>query len=280
MATTVPRKITIHTLGRMKQRGERIAMLTAYDYPTAKLLDAAGIDALLVGDSLGMVVLGYPTTLPVTMEDMIHHCKAVARGAARALLVGDLPFMAYQASREEAVRNAGRLLKEGNMEAVKLEGGREVADTVNAIVAAGIPVMGHLGLTPQAVHRMGGYRIQGRDPAAAERMQEDALILEKAGAFSLVLEGVPAELGREITAATSIPIIGIGAGPHCDGQVLVTHDMLGLFEDRSPSFVKRYAELAPTLRDAFARYRDEVRGGTFPGPEHSFTRGGPYPGNA
>ncbi len=271
---TAPRKITIHTLGRMRERGERIAMLTAYDYPTAKLLDAAGLDVLLVGDSLGMVVLGYPTTLPVTMEDMLHHCRAVARGASRALLVGDLPFMAYQPSREEAVRNAGRLLKEGQMEAVKLEGGREVAETVNAIVAAGIPVMGHLGLTPQAVHRMGGYRIQGRDAAAAERLKADALALEKVGAFSLVLEGIPAELAREITAASSIPTIGIGAGPHCDGQVLVTQDMLGLFEDLRPSFVKRYAELAPLLRAAFTRYRDEVRAGTFPGPEHSFTRNG------
>ena len=188
MATTTSRKITIHTLGRMKQRGERIAMLTAYDYPTAKLLDAAGLDALLVGDSLGMVVLGYPTTLPVTMEDMLHHCRAVARGASRALLVGDLPFMAYQASREDAVRNAGRLLKEGNMEAVKLEGGREVAEAVSAIVAAGIPMMGHLGLTPQAVHRMGGYRIQGRDAATAERLKADAQAIEKVGAFALVLE--------------------------------------------------------------------------------------------
>ena len=271
---TAPRKITIHTLGRMKQRGGRVAMLTAYDYPTAKLLDAAGLDVLLVGDSLGMVVLGYPTTLPVTMEDMIHHCKAVARGASRALLVGDLPFMAYQASREEAVRNAGRLLKEGSMEAVKLEGGREVADTVSAIVAAGIPVMGHLGLTPQAVHQMGGYRIQGRDAAAAERLKADAQALEKVGAFSLVLEGIPAELAGEITAASSIPTIGIGAGPHCDGQVLVTQDMLGLFEDLRPTFVKRYVELAPILHDAFTRYRDEVRAGTFPGPEHSFARDG------
>jgi 3-methyl-2-oxobutanoate hydroxymethyltransferase len=271
---TAPRKITLHTLGRMKQRGERIAMLTAYDYPTAKLLDAAGLDVLLVGDSLGMVVLGYPTTLPVTMEDMIHHCRAVARGASRAMLVGDLPFMAYQVSREEAVRNAGRLLKEGNMEAVKLEGGREVADTVSAIVAAGIPVMGHLGLTPQAVHRMGGYRVQGRDPAQAERLKEDAQILEKAGTFSIVLEGVPAELGREITAASSIPTIGIGAGPHCDGQVLVTQDMLGLFDDLSPSFVKRYADLAPVLLEAFSRYCEEVRVGTFPAPEHSFFREG------
>jgi 3-methyl-2-oxobutanoate hydroxymethyltransferase len=271
---TAPRKITLHTLGRMKQRGERIAMLTAYDYPTAKLLDAAGLDVLLVGDSVGMVVLGYPTTLPVTMEDMIHHCRAVARGASRAMLVGDLPFMAYQVSREEAVRNAGRLLKEGNMEAVKLEGGREVADTVSAIVAAGIPVMGHLGLTPQAVHRMGGYRVQGRDPAQAERLKEDAQILEKAGTFSIVLEGVPAELAREITAASSIPTIGIGAGPHCDGQVLVTQDMLGLFDDLSPSFVKRYADLAPVLLEAFSRYREEVRAGTFPAPEHSFTREG------
>lgn len=280
MTTTAPRKITIHTIGRMKQRGERIAVLTAYDYPTAKLLDEAGIDALLVGDSLGMVVLGYPTTLPVTMEDMIHHCSAVARGARRALLVGDLPFMAYQASREEAVRNAGRLLKEANMEAVKLEGGREVADSVNAIVAAGIPVMGHLGLTPQAVHRMGGYRVQGRDPAHAERLKADAQILEKAGAFSLVLEGVPAELAEEITAASSIPTIGIGAGPHCDGQVLVTQDMLGLFADLSPSFVKRYAELGPILYDAFTRYRNEVRAGAFPGPEHTFYRGGGPEGGA
>jgi 3-methyl-2-oxobutanoate hydroxymethyltransferase len=258
----------------MKQRGERIAMLTAYDYPTAKLLDAAGLDVLLVGDSVGMVVLGYPTTLPVTMEDMVHHCRAVARGASRAMLVGDLPFMAYQVSREEAVRNAGRLLKEGNMEAVKLEGGREVADTVSAIVAAGIPVMGHLGLTPQAVHRMGGFRVQGRDPAQAERLKEDAQILEKAGTFSIVLEGVPAELAREITQTCSIPTIGIGAGPHCDGQVLVTQDMLGLFEDLNPSFVKRYANLAPALREAFSRYREEVRAGTFPGPEHSFFREG------
>ncbi len=271
---TAPRKITIHTLTRMKQRGERIAMLTAYDYPTAKLLDAAGLEALLVGDSVGMVVLGYPTTLPVTMEDMIHHCRAVARGASRALLIGDLPFMAYQVSREEAVRNAGRLLKEGNMEAIKLEGGREVADTVAAIVAAGIPVMGNLGLTPQAVHRMGGYRVQGRDPGQAERLKEDAQILEKAGSFALVLEGVPAELAQEITAAASIPTIGIGAGPHCDGQVLVTQDLLGLFEDLSPSFVKRYADLAPVLREAFTRYRDEVRAGTFPGREHSFFRDG------
>ena len=271
---TAPRKITIHSLGRMKQRGERVAMLTAYDYPTAKLLDAAGLDVILVGDSVGMVVLGYPTTLPVTMEDMIHHCRAVARGASRPLLVGDLPFMAYQACREEAVRNAGRLLKEGNMEAVKLEGGREVAETVSAIVAAGIPVMGHLGLTPQAVHRMGGYRVQGRDPAQADRLKGDAQVLEKAGAFSLVLEGVPAELAEEITAASAIPTIGIGAGPHCDGQVLVTQDMLGLFEDLSPSFVKRYVDLAPVLREAFSRYREEVRAGTFPGPEHSFFRSG------
>jgi 3-methyl-2-oxobutanoate hydroxymethyltransferase len=276
---TAARKITLHTLGRMKQRGERIAMLTAYDYPTAKLLDAAGLEVLLVGDSVGMVVLGYPTTLPVTMEDMIHHCRAVARGASRAMLVGDLPFMAYQVSREEAVRNAGRLLKEGNMEAVKLEGGREVADVVSAIVAAGIPVMGHLGLTPQAVHRMGGFRVQGRDPAQAERLKEDAQILEKAGTFCIVLEGVPAELAREITETSSIPTVGIGAGPHCDGQVLVTQDMLGLFEDLSPSFVKRYAHLAPVLREAFSQYREEVRAGTFPGPEHSFFReGGVYGG--
>jgi 3-methyl-2-oxobutanoate hydroxymethyltransferase len=279
MATATPRKVTIHTLGQMKRRGERIAMLTAYDYPTSKLLDGCGIDVLLVGDSLGMVVLGYPTTLPVTMEDMLHHCKAVARGASRALLVGDLPFMAYQASREEAVRNAGRLLKEGNMEAVKLEGGREMAEAVSAIVAAGIPAMGHLGLTPQAVHRMGGFRIQGRDAAAAERLKTDAQILEKAGAFSLVLEGMPADLAREVTEASSIPTIGIGAGIHCDGQVLVTQDMLGLFEDLSPSFVKRYAELAPILRAAFTRYRDEVRAGAFPGLEHSFLReGGPSGG--
>jgi 3-methyl-2-oxobutanoate hydroxymethyltransferase len=276
---TAPRKTTIHTLHRMKQRGERIAMLTAYDYPTAKLMDSAGIDVILVGDSLGMVVLGYPTTLPVTMTDMIHHCKAVARGASRALLVGDLPFMTYQVSREEAVRNAGRLLQEGNMEAVKLEGGHEVADRVAAIVAAGIPVMGHLGLTPQAVHRMGGYRIQGRDAATAERLKADALAIEKAGAFALVLEGIPAELGQEITAAGAVPTIGIGAGPHCDGQVLVTQDMLGLFEDLTPSFVKQYVGLAPVLREAFGRYRDDVRAGSFPGPEHSFFReGGLYGG--
>ncbi len=271
-------KITIRTLRRMRELGERITMLTAYDYPMARAVDEAGIDVILVGDSLGMVVLGYPTTLPVTMDDVVHHCKAVARGVSRALLVGDLPFMSYQVSREDALRNAGRLVKEGGAEAVKLEGGEEVLGAVEALVGAGIPVMGHLGLTPQSYHQMGGYRIQARTPEAADRLLKDAAALERAGIFSLVLEGIPAGVARRVTEAVTVPTIGIGAGPSCDGQVLVTHDMLGLQEDLSPKFVKRYMQGRQLFVDAMQQFRDEVRSGSFPGPEHSYGIESPTPG--
>jgi len=263
-------KVTVRTLRRMKERGEKITMLTAYDVSTARAVDDAGLDVVLVGDSLGMVVLGYPTTLPVTMDEMAHHARAVARGISRALLVVDLPFMSYQVSREDALRNAGRLLKEDGAEAVKLEGGREVAGTVEALVAAGIPVMGHLGLTPQAFHQMGGYRVQARSAEEADRLLKDASALERAGIFALVLEGIPAEVARRVSQAVSVPTIGIGAGPFCDGQVLVTHDMLGLQTDLSPKFVKRYMQARQLFVEAMRQFRDEVRSGAFPGPEHSY----------
>jgi len=271
-------KITIRTLPRMKAQGEKITMLTAYDYPMARAVDEAGIDVILVGDSLGMVVLGYPTTLPVTMDDMVHHCKAVARGVSRALLVGDLPFMSYQVSREEALRNAGRLVKEGGAEAVKLEGGEEVLGAVEAMVAAGIPVMGHLGLTPQSYHQMGGYRVQARTAEEADRLLKNAGALERAGIFSLVLEGIPSEVARRVTEALTVPTIGIGAGPSCDGQVLVTHDMLGLQQELSPKFVKRYAQGRRLFLEAMRQFREEVRSGTFPGPEHCYGLESPTPG--
>ena len=264
-------RVTATAVRAMKARGERVVTLTAYDTPTARLLDAAGVDIILVGDSLAMVALGYETTLPVTLEEMLHHTRAVARGAARALVVGDLPFLSYQVSREEALRSAGRMLKEGNAQAVKLEGGLEVAGTVAALVEAGIPVMGHIGLTPQAVHRMGGYKVQGRSADAAARLVQDAVALERAGAFSLVLEGLPWQVAGAVTEAVSIPTIGIGAGPRCDGQVLVTNDLLGLFDEFTPKFVKRYANLRETLLQAFGQFREEVRSGSFPGPEHSFS---------
>jgi 3-methyl-2-oxobutanoate hydroxymethyltransferase len=259
----------------MKERGEKIAMLTAYDYPMARTVDEAGIDVILVGDTVGMVVLGHPTTLPVTMDDMVHHCKAAARGVARALLVGDLPFMSYQVSREDALRNAGRLVKDGGAEAVKLEGGREVLGSVEALVAAGIPVMGHLGLTPQSYHQMGGYRVQARSAEEADRLLKDAAALERAGVFAIVLEGIPAGVARRVTEALGVPTIGIGAGPFCDGQVLVTHDMLGLQEELSPKFVKRYAQGRQLFVEAMRRYRDEVRAGTFPAAEHSYDMDSP-----
>lgn len=264
-------RVTVTAVRAMKARGERVVMLTAYDTPTARLLDAAGVDVILVGDSLAMVALGYETTLPVTLEEMLHHTRAVARGAARALVVGDLPFLSYQVSREEALRSAGRMLKEGNAQAVKLEGGVEVAGTVAALVEAGIPVMGHIGLTPQAVHRMGGYKVQGRTAEAAARLLKDAVALERAGAFSMVLEGLPWQVAGAVTEAVAIPTIGIGAGPRCDGQVLVTNDLLGLFDEFTPKFVKRYANLRETLLQAFGQFREEVRAGAFPGPEHSFS---------
>jgi 3-methyl-2-oxobutanoate hydroxymethyltransferase len=263
------KKITVQTLRQKKARREPISMLTAYDYPTALAIDQAGIDVILVGDSLGMVVLGYQNTLPVTMGDMLHHCKAVARGAQYALLVGDMPFMSYQASVAEAVRNAGRFLQQAGMDAVKLEGGRERLDAIAAILAAGIPVMGHLGLTPQSVNQLGGFRPQGRDALAARRLLEDALLLQDAGCFSLVLESVPARLGRIISERLEIPTIGIGAGDGCDGQVLVTHDLLGLFERFTPRFVKKYADLHGEMGRAFSEYKAEVEAGAFPAQEHS-----------
>lgn len=260
---------TVRDVRRFKEEGRRFAMLTAYDFLTARLLDEAGIPILLVGDSLGMVVLGYETTLPVSMDEIVHHARAVARGARSALLVGDLPFMAYQTSVEDAMRAAGRLLKEAGMHAVKVEGGRPVLEAVRRLTEAGVPVMAHLGLTPQSVHQMGGFRVQGREPEAATRMLADAVELEQAGAFSLVLEGVPAELARSVTEALGIPTIGIGAGPHCDGQVLVFHDLVGL-TPRAPKFVKRYADLAGEVGAAARRFAEDVAQGVFPAAEHTY----------
>ncbi len=262
-------KVTTRTFRLKKSRGEPITMLTAYDYPTALAVDKAGVDSILVGDSLGMVVLGYANTLPVTMEDMLHHCKAVARGAKDALLVGDMPFMSYQSSVGKAVENAGRFLQEAGMDAVKLEGGRERQKAIRKMVQAGIPVMGHLGLTPQSVNTLGGFRAQGKDAAAARRLVEDAHILQEAGAFSLVLEAVPAQLAELISKQLEIPTIGIGAGVGCDGQVLVTHDLIGLFDRFTPSFVKQYAQIHATILTAMQGYRDDVAARRFPAQEHS-----------
>jgi 3-methyl-2-oxobutanoate hydroxymethyltransferase len=267
--TSDRKKITTLALQAKKRRAEPITMLTAYDYPTALAMDQSGIDVILVGDSLGMVVLGYENTLPVTMEDMLHHCKAVSRGAKFAMLVGDMPFLSYQVCVTEAVRNAGRFLQEGGMDAVKLEGGRERLEAVRAICEAGIPVMGHLGLTPQSLHQLGGFRPQGRTAGDARRLLEDALLLQEAGCYSLVLESVPARLGAYVSKKLSIPTIGIGAGVGCDGQVLVTHDLLGLFERFTPKFVKRYAELHTEMQHAFAQYIEDVQNQAFPGEEHS-----------
>jgi 3-methyl-2-oxobutanoate hydroxymethyltransferase len=271
VSTTVnPRKkVTTLALRQKKEQGEPIVMLTAYDYPTAMAEDQAGVDVILVGDSLGMVVLGYENTLPVTMEEMLHHCRAVSRGAKSALLVGDMPFMSYQVSAEEALRNAGHFLQQGGMDAVKLEGGRERIDAVRAIVGAGIPVMGHLGLTPQSVHQLGGFRPQGRTASAAKRLLEDALLLEEAGCFSLVLESVPARLAELVSKRLSIPTIGIGAGIGCDGQVLVTHDLLGLFDRFTPKFVKKYANFHAEMQRAFSEFKAEVETRHFPAAEHS-----------
>ena len=270
MSTLTPqrKKVTTRTFAQKKARGETITMLTAYDYPTALAVDQAGIDSILVGDSLGMVVLGYENTLPVTMADMLHHCRAVARGARYALLIGDLPFMSYQVSAEEAVRNAGCFLQEAGMDAVKLEGGSERADAVRAIVSAGIPVAGHLGLTPQSVHQLGGFRSQGRTAAAAHRILDDALLLQEAGCFCLVLESVPARLAELISRQLEIPTIGIGAGAGCDGQVLVTHDLLGLFDRFTPRFVRKYADLHGEIGRALGAFQDEVLAGEFPAAEH------------
>jgi 3-methyl-2-oxobutanoate hydroxymethyltransferase len=264
------KKVTIHTLRKMKQAGERITMLTAYDATFARLLDTARIDALLVGDSLGMVVQGHGSTLPVTMDQMVYHCAAVTRGVERAHVVGDLPFGSYQVSADEAVRNAVRLVAEGGVEAVKLEGGAEYADVIARIVRAGVPVMGHIGLTPQSVHKLGGYVVQGRGEDKAARLLADAKALEAAGCYALVLEAIPADLAREITGALGIPVIGIGAGVDCDGQVLVCYDLLGMNPTFQPRFVKRYADLAAIIGEAASRYRDEVKAQEFPAPEHSF----------
>jgi len=263
------KKVTTLSLKQKKARGEPITMLTAYDFATAQAIDRAGFDVILVGDSLGMVVLGYANTLPVTMEEMLHHCRAVARGASTALLVGDMPFMSYQVSVPEALRNAGRFLQEGGMESVKLEGGRERLEAVRAIVGAGIPVMGHLGLTPQSVHQFGGFRAQGTTVAAARRLLEDALLLQDAGCFSLVLESVPGRLARKVSEQLEIPTIGIGAGPGCDGQVLVTHDLLGLFDRFTPRFVKKYADLHKEMARALALFKDDIENRSFPAAEHT-----------
>ncbi|MGC4117931.1 MAG: 3-methyl-2-oxobutanoate hydroxymethyltransferase [Myxococcales bacterium] len=265
-----PPKVTIHTLRKMKQAREKIGVLTAYDAAFARIFDEAGIDALLIGDSLGNVIQGEKSTLPVTMDQMVYHCRIVARAVRRAHVIGDMPFMSYQVSVEEAVRNAGRLVAEGGVEAVKLEGGAEFAETVERIVRAGIPVMGHIGLTPQSVHRMGGYVVQGRDAEKAQKLLADALALEKAGASSLVLEGIPTELAEQITARLGIPTIGIGAGPHTDGQVLVCYDMLGMNPDFTPKFLKRYAELFQTITGATREYLAEIKASQFPADAHSF----------
>jgi 3-methyl-2-oxobutanoate hydroxymethyltransferase len=264
------KKLTIQDIIMMKQNGDKISMLTAYDASFAGLIDASGIEMILVGDSLGMVLLGYDSTIPVTMEEMLHHCRAVNRGVKRAVLVGDMPFMSYQVSESEAITNAGRFLKESGCDAVKLEGGTEMCDKVKAISLAGIPVMGHIGLTPQTASQLGGYKIQGRDADSARKLLQSARDLEASGAFSIVLECIPAELSEVITKAVSIPTIGIGAGKHCDGQVLVTHDMVGMFEKFIPSFVKQYANLASQIKEAVATYNEEVKNGSFPSEEQSF----------
>lgn len=257
-------RVTAPTLKQMKARGEKITVMTAYDYPTSALVDEAGIDVALVGDSLGMVVLGFESTLPVTMEVMLHHTAAVVRGAKRSLVVADMPFMSYQTSVEDAVRNAGRFLQEAGAQAIKLEGGAAVAPTIQRITGFGIPVMGHLGLTPQSVHQFGGYRVQGRDEAVALRIQEDAMALQDAGVFALVLELVPDELAGRITQNLSIPTIGIGAGPACDGQVQVIHDVLGLYPQFVPKHAKQYVRLWDQTLDALKNYANEVRSGEFP----------------
>jgi len=264
------KKVTISDLAEMKKKGEKITMLTAYDYLMASQLDNCGIDLILVGDSVGNVLLGYENTIPVTMDEMIHHCRAVTRGVKRAMVIGDMPFMSYQASAEEAVRNAGRFLKEAGVEAVKLEGGKEVYKTVKMIVDSGIPVMSHLGLTPQSVYKLGGYGVRGEDKEQALKMLEDARGLEEVGVFSMVLEKIPAKLAKKITQQISVPTIGIGAGVDCDGQVLVTHDMLGLFERFKPKFSKRYAEVGKEMKRCYRKYIEEVKNKVFPAEEHSY----------
>lgn len=263
-------KVTVPDIRKMKERGEKIAALTAYDYSFARIVDQAGVDILLVGDSLGSVIQGQTSTLPVTLEDMIYHTRAVVRGAGRALVVTDMPFLSFQISVEEAKRNAGRFLQEAGAEAVKVEGGVAMLETIEAIVRIGIPVMGHVGLTPQSIHRFGGYKVQGKEKEQREAVLKDALAVEEAGAFSVVLESIPMDLAKEITRRLTIPTIGIGAGVNCDGQVLVIHDMLGLFDLYTPKFVKRYADLKGTMTEAVKKYIAEVKDKKFPDEEHSF----------
>lgn len=263
-------KNTVATLKKMKETGEKITMLTAYDYSTAKLMDESGINSILVGDSLGMVILGYEDTLSVTMEDMIHHTRAVTRGAKNALVVGDMPFMSYQTSVYDAVVNAGRLMKEGRCQAVKLEGGASVCAQIKAITEASIPVVAHIGLTPQSINAFGGFKVQGKSKEAAKKLINDAKAVEAAGAFAVVLECVPAKLAEIISKEISIPTIGIGAGAGCDGQVLVYQDMLGMFSDFTPKFVKQFANVGDVMKDAFMQYIEETRAGIFPAAEHTF----------
>jgi 3-methyl-2-oxobutanoate hydroxymethyltransferase len=265
-----PRVMTTRRVQTMKQSGEKIAMLTAYDFPVARLLDEEGVDVILVGDSLGNVVQGHETTLPVTVDDMIYHAKAVRRGVKNALIVVDMPFMSYQTSIDDAVRNCGRVMKEVGVGAVKLEGGGYVADIVRHLVRIGIPVMGHLGLTPQSINKFGTYEVRAQEPEEAEQLLKDAALLAEAGVFAIILEKIPAALAKRVTASVSVPTIGIGAGPHCDGQVLVVYDMLGLQEEFRPRFVRRYAELAGTLREAFTAYIGDVKRGAFPSDRESY----------
>jgi len=262
-------RITINQIKEMKQKGEKIAMLTAYDYPTAKIVDEVGIPLILVGDTLGMVVLGYESTIPVTMEEMLHHTKAVVRGTKQTMVVGDMPFMTYHPSMEDALRNAGRFIQEGGAQAVKLEGGTIVAEKVRRIVECGIPVMGHIGLTPQSIHQLGGFKVQGKTPEAAVRLLKDAEALEQAGAFAIVLETIPSQLATLITQRVNIPTIGIGSGSGCDGQVQVINDILGLFTDFVPKHAKQYAKLADIMSSAITQYLKEVKGGSFPTQKHS-----------
>jgi 3-methyl-2-oxobutanoate hydroxymethyltransferase len=262
--------VTVKTLLAMKRKGEKITIVTAYDYHSARICDAAGVDAILVGDSLGMVIQGREDTLAVTVDEMVYHTSLVKRADPRALVIADMPFLSFQTSPTDAVRNAGRMIKEGGAQAVKLEGGREFLEVVRVLTEASIPVMGHLGLTPQSIHRFGGYRVQGKTAEERERLVEDARRLERAGCFAFVLEGIPYDVAQEITAAVEVPTIGIGAGPHCDGQVLVFHDLLGIEDELSPRFVKRYAELNDVMIDAVARFRREVREGIFPDLDHSY----------
>jgi 3-methyl-2-oxobutanoate hydroxymethyltransferase len=263
-------KNTVSTLLNMKQNGDKITMLTCYDYSMARLMDEAGVNTLLVGDSLGMTILGYEDTLSVTMEDMIHHTAAVARGAKNALVIGDMPFMSYQVSVEQAVINAGRLMKEGRCQMVKLEGGVSVCPQIEAIVKASIPVCAHIGLTPQSINMFGGFKVQGKSAEAAKQIIEDAKRIEAAGASMVVLEGIPTPLAKVITETLTIPTIGIGAGKYCDGQVLVYQDMLGMFSDFTPKFVKKFANLGEMMKEAFAKYKEEVANGSFPAPEHGY----------